>query len=53
MEFDLLEIKCFCLNSIDGAQISNELKKDYKNNFLKEWNSFLEYFISKYGISNK
>ena len=50
MEFDLLDLKCFGLNSIDGAQISNELKKDYKNKFLKEWNLFLGYFISKYGI---
>ena len=48
MEFDILDLKCFGLNSIDGAEISNELKNEYRNNFLKEWNSFLEYLISKY-----
>ena len=46
MEFDLLDFKCFGLNSIDGAQISNEMKNNYKVNFLKEWNNFLDYFIS-------
>ena len=49
MEFDLLDLKCFCLNSIDGAsQISNELRNNYKNKFLEDWNKFLEYFITKY-----
>lgn len=48
MEFDLLDCKCFGINSIDGAQISNELKTLYKTNFLKEWNDFLDYFIKKY-----
>ena len=50
MEFDILDLKCFCLNSIDGARITNELKNEYKNNFLKEWNSFLRYIIKKYEI---
>ena len=48
MEFDLIDFKSFCLNSIDGAQISNELKNEYKLIFMKEWNSFLDYFIKKY-----
>ena len=48
MEFDLLDFKCFGLNSIDGALINEELKKEYKNKFLKNWNEFLEYFINKY-----
>ena len=53
MEFDLLDFKCFSLNSFDGAsQISNELRNDYKNKFLQDWNKFLEYFISKYDKEN-
>ena len=48
MEFDLLDFKCFGLNSIDGAQISDELKNEYKNNFSKSWEEFLDYFINKY-----
>ena len=48
MEFDLLDFKCFCLNSIDGAEISNEMRNNYKNNFGNEWNAFLDYFINKY-----
>ena len=48
MEFDLLDLKCFGLNSIDGAIISEELREEYKNQFLKDWNEFLEYFIGKY-----
>ena len=48
MEFDLLDFKCFGLNSIDGAQINDELNKEYKNKFLKSWNEFLDYFINKY-----
>ena len=48
MEFDLIDLKCFGLNSIDGAIISDELKDEYKNKFLKEWDEFLEYFIEKY-----
>ena len=51
MEFDLLDFKCFGLNSIDGAQIDNELKKEYKNKFFKNWNEFLDYFINKYESS--
>ena len=48
MEFDLLDLKCFGINSIDGSQISEELKNNYKNNFLKEWDDFLDFFIEKY-----
>ena len=48
MEFDLFDFKCFGLNSIDGAQISNELRNAYKNDFLKDWGIFLDYFINKY-----
>jgi adenosine deaminase CECR1 len=48
MEFDLLDFKCFGLNSIDGAQISKELKNEYKVKFLKNWDEFLDYFIKKY-----
>ena len=48
MEFDLLDFKCFGLNSIDGAQISNELRNTYKDDFLKAWDEFLDYFIKKY-----
>ena len=48
MEFDLLDFKCFGLNSIDGAQLSNEMRNYYKINFLREWNNFLDYFINKY-----
>ena len=48
MEFDLIDFKCFCLNSIEGAQISNELKNEYKFLFQKDWNIFLDYFIKKY-----
>lgn len=48
MEFDLLDMKCFGLNSIDAAEISNGLRNYYKVKFLKKWNNFVEYFISKY-----
>ena len=48
MEFNLLDLKCFGLNSIDGSQVSDELKKEYKNKFSKDWNEFLDYFIKKY-----
>ena len=48
MEFDLLDLKCFVLNSIDGAQISIELKNEYKQKLLNDWNAFLDYFIKKY-----
>ena len=48
MEFDLIDLKCFCINSIDGSQISEELRKNYKNKFIKEWEEFLEFFITKY-----
>ena len=49
MEFDLLDFKCFGINSIDGAQISEELRKNYKFNFLKDWEEFLDIFIKNYG----
>ena len=49
MEFDLLDFKCFGINSIDGAQINEELRNNYKFNFLKEWNEFLDIFIKNYG----
>jgi adenosine deaminase-related growth factor len=48
MEFDLLDFKCFGLNSIFGAQISNDLKKEYEDKFLNSWDKFLDYFINKY-----
>ena len=48
MEFDLLDFKCFGINSINGAQISDELKNQYKIKFLEDWNKFLDYFIKKY-----
>ena len=48
MEFDLLDFKCFGLNSIDGSQISNEMRNEYKSKFLEAWNKFLDYFIEKY-----
>jgi adenosine deaminase CECR1 len=48
MEFDLLDFKCFGFNSIDGSQISNELKNEYKVKFFKSWDKFLDYFIEKY-----
>ena len=48
MEFDLIDYKCFGLNSIDGAQISDELKKEYKSKYLNDWYEFLDYFIKKY-----
>ena len=48
MEFDLLDFKCFGLNSIDGAEISEEVKNEYKKVFLKDWNEFLKYLIDKY-----
>ena len=34
MEFDLIDLKCFGLNSIDGAQISNEIRNEYKSKFI-------------------
>ena len=49
MEFDLLDFKCFGINSIDGAQISEELRQNYKFNFLKDWEEFLDIFIKNYG----
>lgn len=52
MEFDLLDFKCFGLNSICGAQISEEMKNEYKQKFKKSWNEFLDYFIKKYENSN-
>lgn len=48
MEFNLFDLKCFGLNSIDGAVISNELKIEYKKKFLNDWEEFLDYFIKKY-----
>ena len=48
MEFNLLDFKCFGINSIDGAQISEEIKKSYKSKFLKEWDEFLDILIEKY-----
>ena len=48
MEFDLLDFKCFGINSINGAQISDELKNQYKIKFFEDWNKFLDYFIKKY-----
>lgn len=48
MEFNLLDFKCFGINSIDGAQTSEEIKNSYKSQFLKEWNEFLDIFIEKY-----
>ncbi len=48
MEFDLIDFKCFGINSIDSAQISEELKNSYKKKFLKEWDEFLDFFIEKY-----
>ena len=48
MEFDLLDFKCFGLNSIDGSQISDDLKEEYKTKFLNSWDNFLDYFIKKY-----
>ena len=48
MEFDLLDMKSFGLNSIDGAEISNGLRNYYKIKFLKKWNEFIDYLISKY-----
>ena len=47
MEFDLIDFKCFVINSIDGSLISEELKNIYKNTFLKEWDDFLDFFIEK------
>ena len=48
MEFDLLDFKCFGINSIDGAQKSDHLKKYYKFQFSKDWDKFLDYFINIY-----
>ena len=48
MEFNLLYFKYFGINSIDGAQISEETKNSYKSQFLKEWDEFLDIFIEKY-----
>ena len=48
MEFDLLDLKCFGINSIDGSQISEELKNNYKLQFSKDWDEFLEFFIKNY-----
>jgi adenosine deaminase CECR1 len=48
MEFDLVDLKCFGLYSIDGAQIPEELKKEYKLKYLDYWNEFIDYFIKKY-----
>ena len=48
MEFNLFDLKCFGLNSIDGASISNEAKIEYKKKFLNDWEQFLDYFIKKY-----
>jgi adenosine deaminase len=48
MEFDLVDLKCFGLYSIDGSQITEELKKEYKLKYLENWNEFIDYFISKY-----
>ena len=48
MEFNLFDLKCFGLNSIDGASISNEAKIKYKKKFLNDWEQFLDYFIKKY-----
>lgn len=48
MEFNLLDFKCFGINSIDGAQTSEEIKNSYKSQFLKEWDEFLDSFIKKY-----
>ena len=41
MEFDLVDLKCFGLYSFDGAQIPEELKKEYKLKYLDYWNDFL------------
>ena len=48
MEFELVDLKCFCLYSIDGSQITEELKKECKLKYLEYWNEFIDYFISKY-----
>ena len=48
MEFDLLDFKCFGLNSITGAQIGSDIKNEYKKIFLKNWEDFVDYFIEKY-----
>ena len=48
MEFELVDLKYFGLYSIDGAQITEELKKEYKLKYLEYWNEFIDYFISKY-----
>ena len=53
MEFDLIDFKCFGINSIDGAQISEELKNSYKKKFLKEWDEFLDFFIENIKIKYK
>ena len=48
MEFNLIDFKCFGINSIDGAQISEELKNKYKVKFLEDWDEFLDFFIKNY-----
>ena len=48
MEFNLLDFKCFAINSIEGSQISEEIKNIYKSSFLKEWDKFLDILIEKY-----
>ena len=48
MKFDLLDFKYFGIYNIDGDQISEELKKEYKIEYLDYWNEFIDYFIKKY-----
>ena len=48
MEFDLIDFKCFGLYSIDGAQIPEELKNEYKSKYSYLWDEFIDYFIKKY-----
>ena len=48
MKFDLIDLKCFEINSMDGAQIYKKKKNSYKKKFLKEWDEFLDFFIEKY-----
>lgn len=42
MEFDILDFKLCCLNSIESAEISEDIKEKYKIKFEDEWRLFCE-----------
>lgn len=47
-EFNLLDLKIICRNSIESSIISEELKKKYLKSFEKDWKLFIDKFIKKH-----